>query len=145
MTLAVVKAHLDTLFKKIGTEKDKHTAPPPSTENRASVAWEYFIADFAQSYWKKRRDKAKKMADEMGLLVPAPVGDSAMCYVNEHLNIVAKTNNPSQRLNENALVMKLIRDHSMTLTSAQSLLNACREDNNPATTYSIVAAETPES
>lgn len=144
MNLATVKTHLNTMFNKIGSDKDKHTASPPSTNNRSSIAWEYFIADFAQSYWKKRRDNAKKDADAAGILVPTKPGEQAKCYQNETLEIVAKTNRPSRKLNEQTLVLALIKSHGLTLTQAKQLLESCREDNAAATTYSVVAAEAVE-
>jgi hypothetical protein len=88
------------LFAKIGHDKDKHTAPPTCTDNRFTAAWEYFIADYACSYWTKRREKAKKDAIELGIMDPPKVGDTIKCYSTEHLEVVAKTNQPSSRLDE---------------------------------------------
>jgi hypothetical protein len=137
-TIVAVKTHLERVFKRIGTPDDDMTNPPDGVkENRFSIAWEYFIADFACSYWKKRRDKAKKAADEVGLLVPAPIGSTIKCYKTKELEIIAKTNSPSTRLDESRLVVELTK--KMPLVAAKHLIESCKVENNPATTYSVVS------
>ncbi|MCA2510521.1 MAG: hypothetical protein IM561_09075 [Microcystis sp. M60BS1] len=136
-TIVSTKLYLSNLFTNIG--EDENTAPPISVkENRFSIAWEYFISDFSLSYWKKRREKAKKAAEEAQLLIPAPVGDSNKCYKTKVLEIMSKTNSPSSRLDEQKLIVALTTELKLSLASAMQLIESCKVANSPATTYSIV-------
>lgn len=141
MNLASVKTHLTNTFGWMGTTADKNTACPVSHENRATIAWEYFVADFACSYWTKRKKKAKELAEASGILIPADPGDTAKCYTNEFIEIMAKTNQPSRSLDPQLLVMTMVKVLKMDLSAATALVESCKSDNNPATTYSVVATD----
>ena len=57
MSLFEKKAKALAAFDKIG--KSNGSSPPDSTDNRASIAYEYYVADFLASAADKRKKEAK--------------------------------------------------------------------------------------
>lgn len=135
MSLNQIKANIVLAFAKIGTRNG--TARPQSDDNRFSVAYEYFVADCLASIASKRKENAKKVAEASGLLSVPKVGDTATCYENEHLQIIAKTNSPATRLDGTILSNELSK--LLGMDKARTLIAKATVENKPATSYSFVA------
>jgi hypothetical protein len=135
MSLNQIKANIVLAFAKIGTRNG--TARPESSDNRFSIAYEYFVADTLASIASKRKENAKKAAETVGLLsIPKP-GDTVTCYENEHLQIIAKTNSPAQRLDPTILSNELSK--LIGVDKARAMIAKATVENKPATSYSFVA------
>ena len=130
-TLAQTKIDASKAFDKIGKSVAKAN---PSSDNRASIAHEFFIAKHLESIAKKRAEAAKKEAQEAGLLRDDYDPDTTVeVYRNESLSISAKTANPSQRLDPVLIKNELIK--KLGVAQATLILLACTVENKPATSY----------
>ncbi len=132
MSLNDKKASALKAFDKIG--KSNGTAPPESQDNRASIAYEYFIADALAGYATKRKEKAKKDAEAAGLLgEEKKPGDTVETYTNEHLTISARTAQPVERLDKTVLFNNLSKKYGAQ--EALAIIADATVENKAATTY----------
>lgn len=130
------QAAIAKAFEKIG--KTNGTGPFESTDNRATIAHEYFVADKLASIADKRKKEAKKQAQEAGILGDDYVpGVTKEVYSNEHFAIVAKTNNPAERIDKTILANELVK--LLGKEKANAVLAKATVENNPATSFSFVA------
>ena len=134
MSLATLKGKVASAFNKIGTTNG--TAPPTSQENRASIAYEYFVADLLASLANKRKDVAKAEATNAGLLNAPEIGLSQTSYENEHLQIIGKTNAPASRIDATILSNELTKKYGSA--EAQRIVKLATVANKPATSYTFV-------
>lgn len=133
--LATIKIKVATAVDKIG--KTNGTAPPPSIDNRANIAHEYFIASTIASICEKRKEAAKKAAQEAGILGEDYVaGETRMVYDNETMTIAAKTNNPAERLDAKTLRVELIKE--LGEAKADKIIAASTKSNKPATSFEFI-------
>lgn len=135
MSLNQTKANIALAFAKIGTKGS--TERPASDDNRWSVAYEYFIAATLSSIADKRKENAKKAAQEAGILTVPEPGETASSYDNEHLQIIAKTNNPASRLDATILSNELSKE--LGVDKARKIIAKATVNNKPATSYEFVA------
>lgn len=136
MSLALVKTHIASKLNKLGTSKDAQSAPPPSTDNRFAIAWEYFIADLLCSLATKRKKQAKEAAQEAGLLTKPKPGNTETVYQTEGLQIVGKTKQPAKTINRAKLSSNLMRE--LGAEKAQKIIADSEEEATAATEYSFV-------
>ena len=136
MSILQIKAKLTSKFAELGNKNG--TASPDSTDNRAKIAHEFFVADTLRSVANKRYEDAKKAAAEAGLLADDPVPSSTVVtYENEHVTISAKTANPAQRLDPNLLKTKLML--KLGAAEAEKLVSQATVTSKPATSYIFAA------
>lgn len=137
MSLHQIKANIVTALAKIGTTKSSTTAPLQSADNRGGIAYEYFVADTLASVASKRKEIAKKAAEEAGILsVPKP-GDAETSYENEYLQLIAKTNNPASRLD--ATVLSNLLSKEIGFDKAKAMIAKATVESKAATSYSFIA------
>lgn len=137
MTWNLTKAKLTDAFSKLG--RKGVTAPPESTDNRHTEAYEFAIASALRSAANSRYEAAKKVAEQVGLLSKPEPGSEDICYQNEHILIVAKTNNPARRLDETLLFNSLAK--KLGSDEARKLINAAKKESAPATSFTIIPAQ----
>jgi hypothetical protein len=136
MSLALIKTHLLNSMSKLGTPRDAKASPPESTENRASIAWEYFIADYLCSIATKRKEVAKKAAEAAGVLTKPDEGETETVYRNESLQVIGKTNSAAERLDKSILTSELMKE--LGADKALVIINKATVKSTPATSYSVV-------
>ena len=130
-TLAQTKIDASKAFDKIGKSVAKANH---SSDNRATIAHEFFIAKHLESIAKKRAEAAKKEAQEAGLLRDDYDPDTTVeVYRNETLAISAKTANAAQRLDPILLKNELMK--KLGAAEAVKLISQCTVENKPATSY----------
>lgn len=142
MNLALVKGHLENAFRRFGTSRDAKSAPPSSMDNRAGLAWEYFVADQLCSLADKRKKLAKKACEEAGILSKPAVGSTEVVYNNETLQIVAQTKSPASRIDRTLLHSALMKRYGHA--AAEEVINEATKQDSPATTFSFVGATQEE-
>ena len=132
MSLFEKKAKALTAFDKIG--KSNGSSPPESADNRASIAYEYYVADFLASAADKRKKEAKVAAINAGIeaVDPKP-GDNKIVYENEHMTITARTASPASRIDASKLRTELIKLHGSD--EADKIIRAATVENKASTSY----------
>jgi hypothetical protein len=132
MSYQLIKSKLSSAFSKIGNLNG--TSCPSSTDNRATIAHELFVADALASMASKRKDEAKKAAIEAGILGGDYVEASTVqVYDNEFVSISAKTATASETLDKVKLFSELIKE--LGADKASMILAAASKKNKPATSY----------
>lgn len=130
--LTQIKLKATAAFDKIGNSNG--TVQPQSDDNRFSIAWEYFIADLLSSRATKRKELAKKQAEEVGILGSEHSPNTTkLVFDNEHFSISAKTAKPAERLDKALLSAKLIQE--LGPEKATSIIKQCTIENKPATSF----------
>ena len=132
----VLKSKALLNFQKIGTSNG--TAPPPSPDNRAAIAHEFFVADFLASASKKRRELAIEAAIEAGVLPEKGVhkaGTTAQTYDNAYLACSVTVKQPAKTLDKVKLSSELSK--LVGADQAKALLEKCEKENAPATSYVV--------
>jgi hypothetical protein len=136
MSILQIKAKLTSKFAELGNKNG--TASPNSTDNRAKIAHEFFVADTLRSVANKRYEDAKKAAAEAGLLADDPVPSSTVVtYENEHVTISAKTASAARRLDGKKLSAALIRE--LGAAKATKIVEDSQVESKPATSYIFAA------
>lgn len=136
MSLTKIKLNATNALEKIG--KTNGTAPQESTDNRHSIAHEFFISDIMRSYSNKRYENAKKEAEKAGLLLQdEPVaGTTTETYANEHLSVAAKVTSPRTQINETLLRLELIKAYGEAVAS--KIIEKAKSDTKPPTSYLFI-------
>lgn len=136
MSILQIKAKLSQRFADLGNKNG--TAPLDSTDNRASIAHEFYVADSLRSMANKRYEVAKKAAENAGMLLDDPIaGSTVVTYENEHVSLSAKVASPVKRLDTSKLSSALMK--KIGSEEAAKLLDSCYTENKPAVSYSFAA------
>lgn len=133
--IADLTIKIATAFAKIGTSNG--TAMPQNDDNRFSIAYEYLVAKKLKSLAEGREKKAKEAAQSAGLLNgDFEPGTTITTYKNKAFNIVAKTNQPAERIDPNLLKAKLMI--AIGADKAEKIIKQCTVTNKAATSYDFV-------
>jgi beta-phosphoglucomutase-like phosphatase (HAD superfamily) len=139
MNLSLTKLAITNTLNKLGTSQNGKSAPPPSTDNRFSIAWEYFVADFMASACNKRKEAAKKAAEEAGIITKPGVGETKTVYKADGLQIIGATKSPAERIDAALLHANLMKEFGEE--KAQQILAKCKVKSSPATTFIFASEE----
>jgi hypothetical protein len=136
MSLVDKKALAIKNFNKLGVSNG--TSPPESSDNRFTIAYEYFIADALASVAAKRKDIAKAAALEAGVLgdrEEQKEGNSYNVFSSDDLFIVARVATAVKTLDKTKLMSELVKLVGVEKTAA--IIEACSKSNKPAVTYIV--------
>lgn len=102
---------INMAFSAVGVSAD--TCSPQSRDNKAPIAWEYFIAGHLTALASGRFKKAKADAIKAGILFdhdehPKPTGMYEPLYDGEHIAIELEVKRPSQRVNASKMSEYLV-------------------------------------
>lgn len=135
LNFAMHKQRVFDAFAKIGTSKNGTTAPPKSEDNRFFAAYEYLVADQLASIATKRKDQAKKMCEELGIISAPEEGTAQQVYDCELFTILAQTRSSSERIDTTALQNELIK--LLGRDKALHIIKQCTTKTKPATIYTF--------
>lgn len=143
-----VKLSVTKVFDDIG---DKNNAPPDSQDKANNLVHEYNIATVAESYWKKRRENAKKklefsftpvqnkaISDAVLRTKTDEVGDTVNIIETSHNILVLETKNGATYLDEAELRVIMMRKLKMNATEVDALLEKARFRRDPTKSYKVV-------
>lgn len=133
-TYANIRSQISEAFSAIGQ------SAPHIEENRSAIAHEYFVADTLEALAKKRKEHAKKAAEEVGILGDrrtfAPANTYEV-YSNDLLTVSAKVATPARRLDATALKNELTK--RLGAAEAAKIVAECTKENAAAVTYILSA------
>lgn len=140
---AEVLGKVQMAFERIG--KTNSLKCPPSTDNVAPEAWEYMVASVLASQAKKRAEKAKERAFEVGILgdpdyaKPSP---GEVVFDGTHVIITRQVKNPSNSLNKTKLRVELLK--RMPEEEVDKIIEAATVPAKPAKVFTATPRDVAE-
>ena len=132
MSLFDRKSKALVAFDKIG--KSNGSVAPESTENRAAIAYEFYIADALAAAASKRKEAAKLAAANAGIVIDDTIpGETKLVYENEYMTINARTAQPASRVDMTKLRSELTK--KLGAVDAEVIIKKATTNSKPATTY----------
>jgi hypothetical protein len=120
------------IFDSIGTVN------VPKFKTPAELAgFNYFIACELASKATKRKDEAKKGAEQHGILAGVFIpGETITTFRGDRLIVTATTKQPSTQLDETLLRSALLQ-HGITAAKADVIIKASKKTNKAATSFTV--------
>lgn len=116
LTTSVKNRLLDAInvaFDAVGF--DIHTKMPRTSkgDNKAPVAWEYFVSNHLMTRARARFEAARKQAVQAGVIFdhekfPREPGTIETVFTGEHVSVLLTVNNPATRIDADKLCAYLI-------------------------------------
>lgn len=140
---------VDKLFSAIG--KTNGTAPAASQDAQNAAQHEYLIATFGESYWKKRREKAKNellkvMSGEAVERLEARTkevaksgnGTNVELIDGDNYSTVVEIKNGASFVDTTQLGIILMREHKFTHEQVAKLMEKATDRRAPACSFKTV-------
>lgn len=147
-TFAAMRSKLMAALAKIGATNGH--ACPQTDSNIDPIMHEYLVSTDAESFFKKRRDKAKKallaivdgdeLSDALARVTKNDAGENGVPLATGALyRVEADIKRPAQRFDQTKLRSELMRE-GKTPEEVETLIDKCTKSSAPSITYKVVAA-----
>ena len=108
--LNLLKSNIDADFDKLGTKKQ---TPPPSKNNLAAIAWEFFISHTLQVRASARYKAATKEAVKAGVLFdhekePLEAGTKKEIYNRDSIVVSVEVRSPYEKVDVDKMISYLV-------------------------------------
>lgn len=143
-----IKLDVTKAFDAIGSEIVK---APESQDKINTIVHEYNVATIGESYWKKRREVAKKaleksftpvqlkaISDAVLRTKTDEVGDTVNIVETSHNILVLKTKNGATFLDEASLRIVMMRQLKLDATQVDAILEKARDRRDPTKSFEVV-------
>lgn len=144
-----IKPHLFAAMDKLGTI-GKH-AQPESQDPMVPLLHEYNVSTLGESYFKARREKAKKALDKaldaqhrkkisdcVVSVKKNEIGESVSVIETDPYIFNVEIKNGASFLDTAALKTTLMKDHKMTALQVEALIEQCTDRREPSQSWRVV-------
>lgn len=142
MNALTFKQSLYAAFDKLGKSNGHNV--PTSQDPITSVLHEYHVTTLAESYFKKRREVAKKnMLSKLSAAQVARLEKAtkdiqpATLVESEHYNMQVKPKNGASFLDEAKLRNTLMTKHKLKHEQVEALFNECMGRRDPSLSFEV--------
>lgn len=148
MATNVIKAAVIKALDRVGYHNG-HSCPT-SDKNHIGFIHEYHVATIGEAYFKKRRELAKKNLEDIinddarssldtaiKRVIKTEVGESVTIEEADPYILSVELKNGASFLDVPALKVTLMREHKMSATEVEALIEKCTKRRDPSKGWKV--------